>query len=158
MLEFGVVVFHLGFVLEFVLFVVLMLLSVQFSSVAQSCLTLCDPVDCSMPGFPVHHQLPLMLPSSGKKKIPPFVRQQFILYTQYCWSFSWPFSALLQPDLCVLLWCPTWQLGCFRGGVGRVLRVTHLMHLESVPPENEGRIMAWFHLCSPDTQYTLGVW
>ena len=30
----------------------------QFSSVTQSCLTLCDPVDCSMPGFPVHHQLP----------------------------------------------------------------------------------------------------
>ena len=30
---------------------------VQFSSVAQSCLTLCDPTDCSMPGFPVHHQL-----------------------------------------------------------------------------------------------------
>ena len=30
--------------------------SVQFSSVAQSCLTLCDPMDCSMPGLPVHHQ------------------------------------------------------------------------------------------------------
>ena len=30
----------------------------QFSSVAQSCLTLCDPMDCSMPGLPVHHQLP----------------------------------------------------------------------------------------------------
>ena len=30
----------------------------QFSSVAQSCPTLCDPTDCSMPGFPVHHQLP----------------------------------------------------------------------------------------------------
>ena len=29
----------------------------QFSSVAQSCLTLCDPMDCSMPGLPVHHQL-----------------------------------------------------------------------------------------------------
>ena len=28
------------------------------SSVAQSCPTLCDPMDCSMPGFPVHHQLP----------------------------------------------------------------------------------------------------
>ena len=28
-----------------------------FSSVAQSCLTLCEPMDCSMPGFPVHHQL-----------------------------------------------------------------------------------------------------
>ena len=31
--------------------------SVQFSSVAQSCPTLCDPVDCRMPGLPVHHQL-----------------------------------------------------------------------------------------------------
>ena len=29
----------------------------QFSSVSQSCLTLCDPMDCSAPGFPVHHQL-----------------------------------------------------------------------------------------------------
>ena len=33
-------------------------LTVQFSSVSQSCLTLCDPVDCIMPGLPVHHQLP----------------------------------------------------------------------------------------------------
>ena len=32
--------------------------SVQFSSVAQSCLTFCDPMDCSMPGLPVHRQLP----------------------------------------------------------------------------------------------------
>ena len=32
--------------------------SLQFSSVAQSCPTLCDPMDCSMPGLPVHHQLP----------------------------------------------------------------------------------------------------
>ncbi|CAI9175830.1 unnamed protein product [Rangifer tarandus platyrhynchus] len=32
--------------------------SVQFGSVAQSCPTLCDPMDCSTPGFPVHHQLP----------------------------------------------------------------------------------------------------
>ena len=30
----------------------------QFSSVAQSCLTLCDPMDYSMPGLLVHHQLP----------------------------------------------------------------------------------------------------
>ena len=29
--------------------------SVQF---IQSCLTLCDPMDCSTPGFPVHHRLP----------------------------------------------------------------------------------------------------
>ena len=31
----------------------------EFSSVQSlSCVTLCDPMDCSMPGFPVHHQLP----------------------------------------------------------------------------------------------------
>ena len=34
-----------------------LLSSIQFSSVARSCLTLCDPMDCSTPGFPVHHQL-----------------------------------------------------------------------------------------------------
>ena len=32
--------------------------SVQFSSVTQSCLTLCDPMNRSTPGLPVHHQLP----------------------------------------------------------------------------------------------------
>ena len=32
--------------------------SVQFSSVAQSCPTLCNPMDHSTPGLPVHHQLP----------------------------------------------------------------------------------------------------
>ena len=30
----------------------------QFISVAQTCLTLCDPMDCIMPDLPVHHQLP----------------------------------------------------------------------------------------------------
>ena len=33
-------------------------ITVQFSSVAQSCPTLCDPMNCSTPGLPVHHQLP----------------------------------------------------------------------------------------------------
>ena len=39
--------------------------SVQFSSATQSCLTLCGPMDCSMPGSPVHHQLlkPTQTPS-----------------------------------------------------------------------------------------------
>ena len=35
-----------------------LLSSVQFSLVAQPCPNLHDPMDCSMPGFPVHHQLP----------------------------------------------------------------------------------------------------
>ena len=32
--------------------------TLQFSSVTQSCMTLCDPMGCSMPGLPVHHLLP----------------------------------------------------------------------------------------------------
>ena len=32
--------------------------SVQFSSIAQSCPTLCDPMNRSTPGLPIHHQLP----------------------------------------------------------------------------------------------------
>ena len=37
--------------------IILRALSVHFSSVTQSCLALCDLMDCSTPGFPVHHQL-----------------------------------------------------------------------------------------------------
>ena len=33
----------------------------QFSSVTQSCPNLCHPMDCSVPGFPVHHQLPELI-------------------------------------------------------------------------------------------------
>ena len=33
-------------------------MALRFSSVTQSCLTLCDPMSHSIPGLPVHHQLP----------------------------------------------------------------------------------------------------
>ena len=39
----------------------------QFNSVAQSCLTVYDPMDCSMPGFPVHHQLPELAQTHGHR-------------------------------------------------------------------------------------------
>ena len=44
--------------ITFIYFVIIVLDLIQFSSVAQSCLPLCDPMDCSTPGLPVHHQLP----------------------------------------------------------------------------------------------------
>ena len=56
--------------------------SVQFISVAQSCPTLCNPMDCSTPGLPVHHQLPeftqthvheSVLPSSHLSLCRPFL-------------------------------------------------------------------------------------
>ena len=37
--------------------------TVQFSLVAQSCPTFCDPMDCSTPVFPVHHQLLKLAPT-----------------------------------------------------------------------------------------------
>ena len=40
------------------LFYIVNLFIVQFRSVAQSCPTLCNTTDCSMPGSPVHHQFP----------------------------------------------------------------------------------------------------
>ena len=60
--------------------------SVQFSSGAQSCPTLCDPMDCSTPGLPVHHQLlELPKPMSIESVIPSTI------------SFSVdPFSSCLQ--------------------------------------------------------------
>ena len=38
--------------------IIVLATSVQFSSVAQSCPTLCNPMNCSTPGLPVHYQLP----------------------------------------------------------------------------------------------------
>ena len=42
----------------------------QFSSVAQSCLTLCDPMNRSTPGLPVHHQLPEFTQSHVESVMP----------------------------------------------------------------------------------------
>ena len=44
---------------------------VQFSSVTQSCPPLCDPMDCSMPGLPVHHQLPEFTQTHAHRAVMP---------------------------------------------------------------------------------------
>ena len=79
-----------------------------FSSVAQSCPTLCDPMDCSTPGFSVHHQLPeptqthvhpttchrpLLLPPSIFPSIRVFPNESVrpIRWPKY-WSFSFSIS------------------------------------------------------------------
>ena len=43
----------------------------QFSSVAQSCPTLCDSMDCSTPGFPVHHPTPRACSNSSIESVMP---------------------------------------------------------------------------------------
>ena len=46
--------------------------SVQFSSVPQSCPTLCDPMNRSTPGLPVHHQLPEFTKLTSIESVMPF--------------------------------------------------------------------------------------
>ena len=91
--------------------------SVQFSSVAQSCPTLCDPMNHSTPGLPVHHQLPeftqttsieSVMPSSHLilcrpllllPPIPPSIRvfsSASTLHTR--WPKYWSFSFSISPS------------------------------------------------------------
>ena len=51
---------------------------VQFSSVTQSCPNLCNPMHCSMPGLPVHHQLPSLLKLMSTELVMP--SNHLILY------------------------------------------------------------------------------
>ena len=92
--------------------------SVQFSSVAQSCPTLWDPVDCSIPGLPVHHQLPefththvhwvgdatqpshpLLSPSPPAPSIIPSIRvfsNESVFRNR--WPKNWSFSFSISPS------------------------------------------------------------
>ena len=87
-----------------------------FSSIAQSCLTLCNPMDCSMPGLPVYHQLPeftqthvhwvsdaiqpshTLLSPSPLLSIPPSIR---VLSNESAlcirWPKYWSFSFNIRP-------------------------------------------------------------
>ena len=90
--------------------------SVQFSSVAQSCPTLCDPMNRSTPGLPVHHHLPeftqtqsieSMMPSSHLilcrpllllPPIPPSIR---VWWKHY--SLGWAHQDVWPSASCILL-------------------------------------------------------
>ena len=91
--------------------------SVQFSSVTQSCPTICDPIDCRMPGFPVHHHSlsllklmpielvmtsnhlilchPLLLPPSTFPSIRVFSNES-VLHIR--WPNYWSFSFNISPS------------------------------------------------------------
>ena len=86
---------------------------VQFNSLTQSCPTLCDPLDCSTPGLPVHHQLKLMpiesvMPSNHLilchpllllPSIPPSIRVFSNESTlRIRWPKYWSFSFSISPS------------------------------------------------------------
>ena len=87
--------------------------SIQFSSVTQSCPALCNPMDCSTPGLPTHHQLPeftqthvhwVVIPSNHLTLCHPLLLLIFpsirafsnesVLHIRWpkCWSFSFNIS------------------------------------------------------------------
>ena len=53
----------------------------DISSVAQSCLILCDPMDCSTPGFPVHHQNGHRCPLTDE-----WIKKMWYIYTMKLYS------------------------------------------------------------------------
>ena len=87
----------------------------QFSSAIQSCPTLCDPMDCSMPGLPVHHQLPeftqtheLVMPSNHLILCRPFLLLSSVFPSirvfsnesvlHFRWPKYWSFSFSISPS------------------------------------------------------------
>ena len=57
---------------------------VQFSSVAQSCPTLFNPIDCSIPGFPVRHQLPAFIKLMSIVSVMPSIISTSVVHFSYC--------------------------------------------------------------------------
>ena len=101
----------------------------QFSSVTQSCPTLCDPMNCSTPGLPVHNQLPefthtyihrvrdAIQPSHPRSSpfppapIPPSIRDfsnesTLLMRCRKYWSFS--FSIIPSKDIPGLIFSKDW--------------------------------------------------
>ena len=90
-----------------------MLSSVQFSSVTQSCPTLCDPMNHSTPGLPVHHQLKLMsmesvmpsshlIPCRSRLLLPPIPPSIRVFSNESTlrmrWPKYWSFSFSISPS------------------------------------------------------------
>ena len=126
---------------------------VQFSSVTQSCLTLCDPMNCSMPGLPVHHQLPdvsklmsieLVMPSSHLilccpllllLPIPPSIRVFSNESTlRMRWPKYWNFSFSISPSNNTQDWSPlewTGWISLQSKGLSRVFSNTTVQNINS---------------------------
>ena len=115
---------------------------VQFSSVAQSCLTLCNPMDCSTPGFPVHHHLlectqthvhwvsdaisSSVIPFSCLQSSPASgSSNESVLHIR--WPKYWSFSFNISPSMNIQDWLPlglTGWISLLSKGLSRVFSNT----------------------------------
>ena len=83
--------------------------SVQFSPVTQSCPTLCKTIDCSMPGFPVHHQTPGVYSNSCSlsRWCHPTISSSAVPFTSRRQSF--PASVYFQMSVLRIRWPKYWS-------------------------------------------------
>ena len=65
----------------------LLLSSVQFGWVAQSCPTLCNPMDWNTPGLPVHHQLPEFTQTHVFESVMPSISSSVVPFSSHLQSF-----------------------------------------------------------------------
>ena len=100
--------------------------SVQFSSVAQSCPTLCDPMNLSTPGLPVHHQLPEFTqthvhqvrdaiqpsyPLSSPFLVSPITPSIRVFSSESTLRMRWPMAwgrVIYNRFIAIILWKPRW--------------------------------------------------
>ena len=82
--------------------------SVHFSSVAQPCPTLCDPMDCSTPGLPVHHQLPEFTQAHPLSQwCHPTISSSIVPFSSHLQSF--PASGSFQESVLRIRWPKCWS-------------------------------------------------
>ena len=83
------------------------MVSVQLSSVTQSCLTLCDPVDCSTPVFSVHHQL-LELAQTHVLQVGDAIQSSHPLSSPSAFSLS-QHQSLFKESVLWIMWPKFWS-------------------------------------------------
>ena len=127
--------------------------SVQFSSVVRSCPTLCDPLDCSTPGFPVHHQV-LELTQTHVHRVRDAIQSSHPLLSASlpafntsqhqglfkwvntshqvakCWSFSFSISSSNDYSQLISLGWTSWIFLQFKG-LSRVFSNTKVQRINS---------------------------
>ena len=97
----------------------------QFSSVTQSCLTLCNPMDCSTPGFPILHQLP-ELAQTHVHRVSDAIQPSHPL------SFPSPAFTLSQHQ-CLFQWVSSLHIFCDSDSVCALYLLITLLHYIGLP-------------------------
>ena len=86
---------------------ILFFLSSSVSLVAQSCWTLCHPMDCSTPGLPVNHQLPKFTQLMSTESVMPS-NHLILCYTFLLWTSISPSIRVIINESTLCIWWPNY--------------------------------------------------